>query len=448
MYYPILFNDFLYWWDDQWQVMNHYTEGGINFDNLWAILTEFFGGQYSPVDEYMYLFIFTLFEYNPMAFHLASLLLHAGSVCLVYIIIIRIAAQSKRIKLENASTIAFIAALLFAIHPLNVEAIAWISASKIVVYAFFYLAATYTCLIYLDKKKNLFYILTLILFAFYFGGKEQAVTFPLWLLMLYWLSGYSLKERKVWMQVTPFFVLAIVFGLVTMFSQAANGSGILLGATGGYPLWQRFVFGCYAIIEYIVKFVVPFNLLYIYPFPMVSGEPLPSWMLFYPALIIIVLAALWKYITQKPVAIGLVFFLIHIALVLHIIPLSRFVVIADRYIYLACIGLAFIFACYFVKFVAGKRGTVRKAAIGCFLSITLILSVYSNIRSRAWKDTDSIKRELRELLEKRDDYVPPPEVEKLMQDDKKEDGDLDKDEEKTDSEEKPEVVEDVTKIKK
>ena len=140
VFFPIVGNDFLYQWDDNWMVMNHYTEGGVNFDNLWAVLVEYYRGQYGPVNEYMYLFLYTLFGYNPLPFHLASLLLHAGSVCFVYIIIKRIFAHTSRAKTEHAPSIAFITSLLFAIHPMNVEPVAWISAVKILNYAFYYLA--------------------------------------------------------------------------------------------------------------------------------------------------------------------------------------------------------------------------------------------------------------------------------------------------------------------
>ena len=413
VYYPILFNDFIYDWDDQWQVMNHYTEGGFNLNNLWAIFTNFFGGQYSPINECMYLFIYSIFGYNPMAFHLASLFLHSGCVCLAYIIIIRIFAQTKHHTTVNASAIAFVTALLFAVHPLNVESVAWVSASKIVVYAFFYLLATYTYLIYLDRKKIAFYFLTIFLFVLSYGGKEQAITFPFWILMLYCLLGHSFKVRKLLLEVAPIFVLSIAFGIATMLSHASNGGGVLTNAET-YPLWQRFIFGCYSAIEYVVKFTIPFNLLYIYPFPMVIGEPLPDWMLFYPAIIFIVLVSFWQYVKQSPLSVGLTFFLIHIAFMLHIVPMSRFVIIADRYIYLACIGLAFIFAWYLIVFLTNKTGLLKKVVIGCFFCVAFSLIVYSNVRCRDWKDTNSIKKEMRELLKKRNNFVPPPETIKLM----------------------------------
>ena len=412
-YYPILFNDFLYYWDDQWQVMNHYTEEGITFGNLWAIFSEFFGGQYSPVNETMYLFIYSLFGYNPMPFHLASLLLHIGCVCLAYIIIIRIFAQTTRITFAHAPLVAFITALLFAVHPMKVESVAWISASKIPVYAFFYLLATYTYIIYLDRKKTGFYILTILLFALSFGGKEQAVTFPVWLLMLYWMLGRSLKDRKVWIQLAPFFAMAIFFGIVTMLSQYANGAGVLSNAST-YPLWQRFILGCYSLTEYLVKFITPYNLLYIYPYPMEVGDPLPTWMLLYPACISIILVTLWNYVKRLPLSLGLIFFLLHIALVLQILPLSRFAVIADRYVYLASIGLSLIVAWYLAAFLTDRRRSTRIIAIGSLIFITSFLAIYSNIRCRDWKDVDSIKKEIRELLKKREDYVAP-DFEKLIE---------------------------------
>lgn len=406
VYFPILGNDFLYYWDDQWMVMNHYTEGGFNFQNLWAILVEYYHGQYGPVNEYMYLFLYTLFGYEPLVFHIASLLLHIGCVCFVYIVIKRIFSQTTRtVNKEQAPLIAFFTTFLFTIHPMNVESVAWISAVKILNYAFYYLIATYTFMLYLDKKKIRYYIFTLLLFTLSFGGKEQAVTFPVWLLLLYWLLGYSFKDRKVWIQVAPFFLLAIVFGFVTMFSQAVRGSGVL-GNEISYPMWQRFLLGSYSLFEYLAKFLFPYKQLYIYPFPIVIGEPLPTWMLFYPALIVVIMVTLWKYISKWPVAVGLIFFFIHIAITLHIIPLSRFAIIADRYIYISSTGLSFIFAYYFVWITQTKRSLFKNGIIVLFTIYALWLGISANRRCYDWKDSKAIRKELRELIQQRDDYVP------------------------------------------
>ena len=94
VYWPILGNDFLNYWDDQWYVMSRYTEGGLNLANFRSMFSEFYAGQYSPVNKLMYLLIYSVFGYNSMVFHLASLLLHAACVCLAYIIILRILKYS------------------------------------------------------------------------------------------------------------------------------------------------------------------------------------------------------------------------------------------------------------------------------------------------------------------------------------------------------------------
>jgi len=148
VYFPILGNDFLYYWDDQWVVINVYTEGGLNVQNLWAIFSEFYHGQYAPLNESLYLILYTTFGYKPFWFHLASLLLHAANVLLVYACIFRLLELSRKIVIEHKQLIAFFTALIFAVHPFNVESVAWMSASKVLVYSFFYLLATYTFLNY------------------------------------------------------------------------------------------------------------------------------------------------------------------------------------------------------------------------------------------------------------------------------------------------------------
>jgi hypothetical protein len=204
VYFPVLGHDFQYYWDDQWQIINQYTEGGLSFQNIWTIFTTPYGGQYSPVTGLMHLLLYTVFGYNPFWFHAASLLLHIANTLLIFVCIERLLETGKQFEIEYKPGVAFVAALIFACHPLNVETVAWLSASKILVYTFFYLLATLAFLSYLNRGKVFFYFLTLFLFACSFGGKEQAVCFPLWLMLLYWLNGHSFKSRKVWLALMPF----------------------------------------------------------------------------------------------------------------------------------------------------------------------------------------------------------------------------------------------------
>lgn len=402
VYYPILGNNFLDFWDDQWVVMNSYTEGGLNLKNIWSILTSYYHGQYAPFNELLYLFLYSLFGYSPFPFHLASLFLHIGNACLAYIVFSKMLSDSGRLDTGTAKKVSFLAVLLFAIHPFNVESVAWMSASKVLVYAFFYLLATYTYLEYLEKGAKRYYVYTLILYIGSFLGKEQAVTFPVWMLLINWLYGKSFKEIRIWWNVAPFFILSLLFGIVTMLSQSNVGQGILTGQEG-YPLWQRMVYACYTFTEYIFKCMVPYKLSYLYPFPSAIGEPMPSWLLIYPLLIVIIVISFWRYLIRWPIAFGLLFFLIHIGVALHIIPLSRFAVVADRYVYLSSIGVTFLLGMGF--YYTYKQCTKFKILISIFLvCYLLVLGIYSNKRTRVWHSTDTLKYELRELLKHRNDY--------------------------------------------
>jgi hypothetical protein len=403
VYFPVSGNDFLYFWDDQWVVMNRYTEGGLYWQNLWATLTEFYHGQYAPFNELLYMLLYAAFGYNPLPFHLASLLLHIVNVCFAYYLLRNLVGISTKIKTDSGNLIAFLAALIFAVHSFNVESVAWMSASKILVYSFWYLLASLSFVAYLKHGKLRYYIYTLALFIFSFLGKEQAVTFPLWMLLIYWCAGYGFKNRKVWLTVTPFFVLSLVFGIITMLSQSDGNTIISTDQT--YPVWQRIVYACYTFIEYLLKTVFPYKLSYLYPFPSAIGDPLPQWLLFYPSLLIVALIASWKFITsQKAMAFGLLFFGIHIAVALHLVSLSRFAVVADRYAYIASIGACFVLAFYSVKFFRQCEGYKKWGLALALIAYILYLGVYANVRSRVWHDTDSLKKELRELLKERNDY--------------------------------------------
>lgn len=405
VYYPILGNQLLDFWDDQWVVMNHYTEGGVNIQNIWRILTEFYHGQYAPFNEFLYLFLYTFFGYNPFPFHLASLLIHLANSCLVFAVLKKLLVLSKRIPNPNTiKLISFITALFFCIHPFNVESVAWMSASKVLVYALFYLLATYTFLLYLGKNKMRYYIYTAILFFFSFLGKEQAVAFPLWMLLIYWMSNYKLFGKTVCLRTSPFFLLSLVFGLITLYSQYMDGAGVLTN-NADYPFWQRIVFACYSFLEYLFKIVFPFKLSYLYPFPSTIGDPLPDWMIFYPAVLAVIAVTLWQFLKKWPVAFGLWFFTIHIVVVLHIIPLSRFAIVADRYAYLSVIGIGFIFAYSIERLysVVKKKG-LRVLVLLSFLAYFLYLGVYAHRRTYIWYNVDTLKKELRELLKQRNDY--------------------------------------------
>ena len=246
----------------------------------------------------------------------------------------------------------------------------------------------------------MFYLLTILFFIISFGGKEQAVVLPLCLLLVDHALKRDLRSYKIWLEKIPFFLLALFFGIVTLLS---HGPIDLTAENTGYPFYQRIVFACYTLIEYLSKCLLPVKLSYIYPFPNQIGEPLPVRFWFYPAALILLIASLWSFWRRKWIFFGVTFFVIHIAVTLHIISLSRFAIVADRYVYLSAVGVFFIIACFINKGCTHEF-KYRKAVVPAFVIYLASIGVYAHTRTYVWHDVYSLKKELREQLQEREDY--------------------------------------------
>src|SRR5699024_6114106 len=128
---------------------------------------------------------------------------------------------------KNCWFIAWATAFLFAIHPMQVESVAWASASKVVLYSFFYLAGLITYLHYRKVKKNRYLWLTLLFFLGSLLSKEQAVVFVLSLIAIDWVTVTNLKNKKRWIEKIPFLLLAGLFSILTLYIQKIYGAGLL-----------------------------------------------------------------------------------------------------------------------------------------------------------------------------------------------------------------------------
>lgn len=135
---PGLFNDFQQEWDDQWMLLDNPTLLYPSWDVVVRSFFSFYQDQYSPLNQLSYLGIHQLSGFDPFAFHLGSVIVHMIDVVLVYILIGKIMKLvNSEVKLGITIATATIIALIFAIHPLQVESVAWISASKVILYTTF-----------------------------------------------------------------------------------------------------------------------------------------------------------------------------------------------------------------------------------------------------------------------------------------------------------------------
>jgi hypothetical protein len=160
------------------------------------------------------------------------------------------------------------------------------------------------------------------------------------------------------------------------------------------------VFASYSLVEYFGTLAFPANLLYMHLFPMSPGLPLPVRYFIYPVIVAAFTYLLIRLVKFKnwPVFFGLVFFLINIALMLHVVAMSRFTIIADRYVYLASVGIFFIVTWYAVPWLQKMASSGKKWTLAVAVCYLLYLGGYAHYRTYAWKDSDTLKKEFRKLV--------------------------------------------------
>lgn len=384
-----LYHDFLYEWDDHWVVINNYTDAGLDLRNMWAVLTGFYHGQYAPFNELSYILVHAVFGYSPMAFHAASLLWHTANTVLLFLVLNRLLKMIPNNPLTGQSAnVAWVCALLWAVHPVNVEPVSWISASKILVYAFYYLAALLLYVYYIERPGLGKYIGLLALFVASFFGKEQAVVLPLAFLLVDYVTSRKCGVGYLLLEKAPFLILALFFGIVTIISQGAGGN------MPEYSLWQRLLFCGYTLYEYMVKTVLPMNLMYLYPFPIPPDGEMPLMMYIYPLMILAAAYLVYMFRKERMLVFGALFFVVHLLVAVHLISISRLAIVADRYNYLAMIGPLLVIVHYLCLWYQ-KHKMAARLVIGLYF---VYLCTYTIIYQQNWENSEHVKRHFNELV--------------------------------------------------
>ncbi|SDY63799.1 MULTISPECIES: hypothetical protein [Rhodonellum] len=405
VFFPTFFNDFQLAWDDTWQLLENPLVHDISFDYIFYHFTHFWHQQYSPVNSIFYSGIVLLFGMKATVFHSACLLIHVCNTMLVYGIVrklvLRFLPSAPNSKIN---AFGFFTALIFAIHPLQVESVAWISASKILLYAFFTLTALWCYIRYIRTMHFPWLIAVGLAYAIGFGSKEQAIILPLNLMLFDYVFGRfkdltwkNTLTSRVLLEKTPFLLLALAFWY---FSWINNNVGI--NPDVGYPFYQRFIFGMHSFVEYIFRFLAPAKLYFFHPFPISPGESLPLYYWGYLVLVGIIGYFVWDNYRKgnQLVVFGFLFFLINLLLVLHIIPLPRPVISADRYMYLSMAGIALVLVWQLDQWLTSHtKAKVPLLAVCC--TWFLFLGIQTYFRTADWKDSESTKSNVIELIDKK-----------------------------------------------
>ena len=391
LYKPSLNNHFTNWDDPSYVLENAHVKQ-LSVQNAKYLFSHSSATNYHPLtmlslslDYYLTIKDKRLFretdELEAIHFHTTSLILHLLNVLLVFIFIWFL--SRKRL------IVATVTALLFAIHPMHVESVSWIAERKDVLYTFFFLAGLIVYLKYLEKKSWMRLLITGLLFLASLFSKPSAVVFPMILLALDYFYGRKFTPR-VFFEKIPFFVLAVVFGVVTFMIQSQTSvAGIKV-----FTFFQRLMFGSYGFIMYQYNLLVPLKISAFYPYPRIMGSDNLPMIYFLSPLIASAIIGLVYFSTRvtKVLSFGYLFYFFSIVLVLQFMPVGS-AIMADRYSYVSAIGLFFIIAWSLDQAFISKNKilhSLRWIFAGAFLMYSLFLGKTAFEQTMVWQNSETL----------------------------------------------------------
>ena len=311
---------------------------------------------------------------DPTGYHVVNLLLHSGAALLVALVLRRLAVPG-----------AYLAAAIFALHPVHVESVAWITELKNTLSAVFYLGAALAWVHFEEKRRVWTWLLALFLFVLALCSKTVTATLPAALLLVHWWRRGRPSWRRDVAPLLPFYALGAAAGVFTLWVERR-----LVGAEGAafdLTALQRVLIAGRAAWFYLGKLVWPANLVFIYPRWQVSQSV--WWQYLYPAAAVATLAALWALRKRLPGPLtAALFFLGTLVPALGFFDVYPFLFsfVSDHFQYLASIGI--------IALAASGIASLpqRRAGQAVSVAILAILAALTWKQSRLYADAETLYR--------------------------------------------------------
>ena len=368
------------WDDDAYITNNELLTAPDGLGRIWFSLDS--PSQYFPLVYTMFRFEHAWWGLSPVGYHLVSILLHIANALLLWHLLVRLRVPG-----------AWLAGAIFALHPVQVESVAWITERKNVLMGFFFLLTIRTWIEFVDeqtKRRWFFYGLALVLYALALFSKTTACTLPVALLLILWLQHRRIDQRRV-VELAPFVVLALGMGLLTVwwerYHQGTHGPLFAIS-----PL-ERLLIASRAIWFYLGKLFWPANLTFIYPrWHITPSRPLD----YAPLLGLLGLCAAIFFTRRyfgRAVEVAMLFFVATLGPVLGFIMLYtfRYTFVADHYQYLASIG-PIALVCAGAATLARSYNQARQVIFSLLVCVIITLTALTWRQSAMYADIESLWR--------------------------------------------------------
>ena len=368
-YLPTLKNDFIFF-DDDTHLLDNHAVRVLDVEHVKHIFTTTVSNVYVPLTFLTFAFEHHFFKYAPFIYHLDNLLLHLAVTALVFYFALQIGLPLRA---------AFIAGLLFGIHPMHVESVSWITERKDVLYSVFYMGALCFYWEYLSNKKFSFYAATIICGLLSILSKPMALSLPLILFVCDWFKRRKL-DRMMILDKIPHFVYVVLIAWITFsLNSRIPGENIQSGAI----IWV------YTFVFYIRQFLLPLILVPMYALP----EPIVLTNVHYAGTIILFFLIVGFLVRMRHhrwvMFAALYYFLSIFFLFRYDIAVDKSIV-ADRFMYLPCLGICFLIGYGSDKLLDITRERIRilggVLAI-CFVLIAGWLSFKTFMQTQIWRSS-------------------------------------------------------------
>ena len=374
-YLPALGAGFV-WDDDDYVTKNPLLHEPDGLVRIW--FSSDAPSQYFPLVYTSFRLEYALWGLDPFGYHLVNVCLHAANALLVWRVLARLALPG-----------AWLAAAIFALHPVHVESVAWISERKNVLSTLCFLGALLAWLRFaLDGAGKRWWAASFGLYALALFAKTTACTLPAAQLLALWLRGRAIDARRI-AQLAPFLLFGVAMGAFTILwerlHQGTRGERFELGFVESALVAGR------AVWFYLGKLVLPVRLSFSYPkFEIDPGDPRAWGWLALGALLLLVLWRARGRLGRGPLAAAL-FFVAMLSPVLGFIPLYTFLYtyVADHYQYVASLGPIALAAGAGARAFQGRRGGAVVA-----LGLLATLGVLTWRQSRAYESTETLWRDV------------------------------------------------------
>ena len=401
---PTLQNQFVAWDDDK-NFLDNPRYRGLGWAHLRWMFTAFHQGHYIPLTWVTFGMDHLLWGMKPVGYHLTSLLLHAANAVLFFSLVRRILtlALPSAAERDHALVVsAGFAALVFAIHPLRVESVAWVTERRDVLSGLFYLL---TILEYLracepEKRGRWWYWLSVVTFVCALLSKSMVVNLPVVLLILdvyplRRLGGaigwWSAPARRVYVEKIPFVLLAAAAAAIALMAQLSHNTMVSVVQLSGLG---RLAVSAYGLSFYLWKTVAPVNLSPLYELPPAVNPWAPPFIVSYGVVVAItaIVLALRRRAPGLPAA-----WVAYIVVLLPVLGIfqSGPQIAADRYTYLAGLGWAILAGAGLLSCWRSSRrsktGTPATWLLtGIALCVVVGLGVLTWSQAKVWRDSERL----------------------------------------------------------